>query len=302
MRDFIRRVAAAILLAANRLLVRMLDTIAPANEPDEIGLTEEPFQDAKEFGITFGDQWPEPWAGRIRSANQPVWFNYTAASARVPKRNPASSIKVFNPETRLWVRQTTAKPLRSGKKPVAPGNGQPRNTKKRQNRAALLAKKNSMQPPVMQQSFEAQAENRATAEKMQDSYALKTRDANPAPGFENASRQTHKHYDAKQNPYFPSLRINEQFSDPEPLSDMKESSVHEEPAEHNLSDDRSEYRREGHAEGMSSKPSARGFWPELETFAPYQDHAAPPKSRKNNDRLMRLKAEQQGSLWSVLRF
>lgn len=49
-------------------------------------------------------------------------------------------------------------------------------------------------------------------------------------------------------------------------------------------------------------PEAEKHWPELENFAAHPELMTMEKDPENHDRILRLKQEQKGSLWSVLRF
>ncbi|MCF8111188.1 MAG: hypothetical protein K9J85_06830 [Desulfobacteraceae bacterium] len=282
---FLRRLAAAALLAANRLLLRILNTVIPDSGIDESYLDEEVFAAAEDLLPQTGDQFPEPWAKHIQNAEQAVWFNYKVQNARSLQQNqqinfagrkaagrnstslhktePAGidaafpqndnegagyAERIFDPETQLWVKQKH--------------------------------KEQPVHRTAVRQSPKTRAKTtRAEKNKTTSMETFKFPEPSDAMAPEPEPAQ-------------------------EPGPDLSESLMHRQ--SYGYQDTKAVQPDHGLFSRSEQRPAESppgGSWPELETFTPCPEETeAPFKSFKSTDRLMRLKSEQQGSLWSVLRF
>lgn len=285
---FLRSLASAVLLAANRLLVRILNTVIPDSGIDESYPDKEVFAAAEDLWPAAGDQWPEPWAKRIQNARQAVWFNYKVQNTKPLQqnkqinsgnKNTGYTARIFDPETRLWVKQKPEAPS-APKIKTAATKSRFAKTKNNTGTYGFFSAEHPVRRTALRQSPKTRAKTtRAEKNETSGTDTFKIPESSDAMAVEPGSVQ-------------------------EPEPGLSESVIQ-----------RQSYEYKGikavqpspgfvsRSEQQPAESPPGGSWPALETFTPCPEETeAPMKSFKSTDRLNRLKSEQQGSLWSVLRF
>ena len=277
---------------------------------------------------------PEAWAARIQSTPGVVWFNYSAEQNRPHPHPPgappyrgknAPAPRVFDPVRRLWVIKPRKAPLaRSAFTPAdAPAKAAAANTTANDAAMDNAALVDAPMPRArMGDSFIADAPaagargsagpNPGTPPKgtrkpvprnvlrephtaPRPAGTIQYRDPGPSPGpipYPKTFTGNDPEIRSGRNPGEPSEAFPKTYPNtyPEPSPGAYLEAF--------------PWSRPAAAEtgAPNAGPLPPGPWPELEAFAPHPEPTVQWRSHADNDRLLRLKSEQQGSLWSVWRF